>query len=591
MHNCTPDAFKSIPNDMEYAAVLSPESTNCQPTPIRSTEPEGDFACSVANDPSPIQMRKAVLSTSLVSSTAANGAPKRNSSAETSSCETPFSQQPDSGSGTPCGILVSLNDSRISLVPTENNGDIDFDIDPEESSFRDWESSLRNTTQEEATTKGSWQLTLFRIAICFLLIGVLIRELTIPEETQFIQSAIDKIFTRGMGALRYEVDSIKFAEMEKELDAVVPELLTTSSALQESQRQVEAAYKELELMRESLSKLEEQIRVETTDGKLTRDNFTVSLHSLEQATLALKAKEVQFVVLTQNLAQLEQELEKWKQTHQVALAEAENAVNRKEIMAMDLEKSLDLLKHPESALHQSQEAQTELNDRLVSARADHFETSLERDELRDEISNLQLLIASQAQDLVDTRNEMNTLSKVSTSLDRQLRESLDTLNGLQDELTTKTRSLEKLETQLSVTTMELLRTQNELIEAKESLSRVDQEIRFHEAVHVKTKDEMAYNLSELWETQIALRDAIEVLLEFEEEIENLHEELATQERTVAHAINFVTTQAINEQQRAAAQVVNFMTTFASQYQMKVQTEEAEYVETLTCASKHQIMAP
>ena len=92
-----------------------------------------------------------------------------------------------------------------------------------------------------------------------------------------------------------------------------------------------------------------------------------------------------------------------------------------------------------------------------------------------------------------------------------------------------------------------------------------QKLLLFQMSHVRTKDELFYTMSELWENQIALNNMIEVLLDSEEEIDRLIKQNAMQEKLATYTVNFVATLAINQQQQVAAEAINFMTTFASTY--------------------------
>jgi chromosome segregation ATPase len=485
---------------------------------------------------------------------------------------------------TPSTHLKEFNNSRVSLVPTENSSDLGFELDAEEFSFQDWESSLRKDTPSTTKQRLSWltiPLWLGRLLLLMLLLfAVYCRGWERLEGKRFFQDAVGEMVAWGV-TFETSPDAIKRTENVRQLEAAVQELLTTSSALLASQRHVDTMSKELDQVHETVSQLEQQLQSATENMEVTRENLDATIEMLNDAKSALQKKEQQLTTLQHHMAHLEHELEHSQTKLRRALADLDGALLGMGQTQVELDETMLLLQTTSARLQESEKGQTILKENLVAASFDDLGRGLELEGLRIELSNLQSMYAVQAQELIVTRFEVSSLSTDSAATDVAFKEHIAILNQQKNELSLRTQLLQRLEAQVEGSAAELVDVRNELIETNALLSYSEQELLSAETSHLQTKDELSSTVTELLETQSALQDAIEVLLDFEEQIDSLHERLATQEKLAAHTINFVSTMAINQQQRAAAEVVNFMTTFAIRYQRDAVASESPAQEVQT----------
>lgn len=555
--SATPDDAQSEPNTMDVLSPipLRPTSSCSHLTPARSsvTEVQPLLAFSTANMSSAVITRhRNGVGESLTSSTDhinTNSTQFMSDPAHpvyTTTAPTPR-PSPSTMMATPSTQLEELNHSRVSLVPTENSSDSGLEMDTVEFSFQDWESSLQKGTHSTSPqrlslwTSSTWLGKLVWLML-LLLLGLFGIGYVIGEEKWLIQDAVNEmvawrfIFETSPGALKH-------MQSERQLEAAVEELLTTSSALVASQRHVETMSKELEQVHVTVSQLEQELQTATENIQVTGTNLDATMELLNDAKSALQQKEQQLITLQHHMDHLEHELEHSQTMLRIALADLDGAVLGMGKTQVELDETMLLLQTTSARLQESEKSRMILE-------SEHLVRGLELEGLRMELSNLQSMYALQAQELMDARFEVSSLSR--TQVQQQL----------------------KAQVEVEVSVAELAHVRNELVETKALLSSSQHELLSAQTSHVQMKEELSSTVTELLETQSALQNAIEVLLEFEEEIDRLHERLVTQEKLATHTINFVSTIAIHEQQRAAAEVVNFMTTFAIRYQREAGTSES-----------------
>ena len=327
----------------------------------------------------------------------------------------------------------------------------------------------------------------------------------------------------------------------------------------------ETVSQELEQVRLKMSDLEQQLQETTDNMESTKETSQIATQLLDKAKALLRIQEKQLIASQHEVTRQDQELQQLYHHRQSTLAETQAAVHAMSQTHKEMEEIRALLRFKEEQVQQAENSQTRLQHSLIAANLDNFGTSLEIVGFRNEISDLQSLHVSQAHDLIVARLLCVELARKAAEANTAEQVNFEALIRTRDELATKTGAMEQLAATVKGMTKKFIDSQNELVETNELLSLAEQKLLLFQMSHVRTKDELFYTMSELWENQIALNNMIEVLLDSEEEIDRLIKQNAMQEKLATYTVNFVATLAINQQQQVAAEAINFMTTFASTY--------------------------
>ena len=566
----TPDAVQSDSNVVDAQDTINPLriSFHSRLTPILSMTPQITTVFSTATDQTPLYEKPCILSVCPVSSMAKSIEQTQNIpvSADSVTDQTPFSYAGPHPSILSQSLIKNLNYSRVSLVPTENASENDFELDAEEISFRDWESSTEKGITMKATVQYSWFNNFVGIGLLLsLLIVTLLWTLQGPHLMMYIQGASELLLAPQVLTPENGDNKVQLTQTEKQLEAAVHELQSTSSELQSSQQRFETVSQELEQGRLKISDLEQQLQETTTDIESTKKGSQIATQLLGKTKTLLQIQEKQLMVSQLEVTRQQQELQQSYHQRESAFAEAQAAVHAMSQTHKELEEIRSLLRFKDEQVQQVENSQTQLQHSLFAANLDNFGITLELSGLRNEISDLQSLHVSQAHDLIVARHLGVELARKAADATTAEQAHLEAFIQMQNELATQNGAMEQLATTLEDLTKKLIDFQNESVETHELLSQTEQKLLLLHMSHLRTKDELFYTISELWEHQIALNDIIEVLLDSEEMIDRLIRQNDLQEKLSTFTVNFVATRAINIQQQAAAEAVNFMTTFASKH--------------------------
>ena len=575
----TPDAAQSNSNVADAQEVTNQLriSFSSRVTPIRYITPQITPASSTAISQSSLQEITSMLPEYLVSSMESPFDLNMNTpvSADFRTDKLLLSDAGSHPSVLSHSMIQNLNHSRVSLVSTENASENDFELDAKEISFRDWESSLGKGTTTTASIQHSWFNNFVGLGLILSLIVTLLwRFQGGPHVTMYIQSAFDPLVAQEMPTPENKIGMVQLLQTEQQLEAAVHELQSTSSKLQSSQRHFETVSQELEQVRLKMSDLEQQLQETTDNMESTKETSQIATQLLDKAKALLRIQEKQLMASQHEVTRQDQELQQLYHHRQSTLAETQAAVHAMSQTHKEMEEIRALLRFKEEQVQQAENSQTRLQHSLIAANLDNFGTSLEIVGFRNEISDLQSLHVSQAHDLIVARLLCVELARKAAEANTAEQVNFEALIRTRDELATKTGAMEQLAATVKGMTKKFIDSQNELVETNELLSLAEQKLLLFQMSHVRTKDELFYTMSELWENQIALNNMIEVLLDSEEEIDRLIKQNAMQEKLATYTVNFVATLAINQQQQVAAEAINFMTTFASTYYSHIRQGDA-----------------